>query len=115
MSKYLLLNILKSNLSTEAYNWFDNQFTLVSCDHDAALIMDCFSKIPTHVLNENLKVSKEQEKILYCIIPGLKLNHWTTDRLVRVVIHYCLKHRANITSKPFNCFCLPVIWVGKKG
>lgn len=76
----VLLEISRSNMSSEAWDWFQDKLKITGL----TAINSTFSLIPRKIGKESIKVSHSDSKIISQIKPGLCLEGWSTDRVVRV-------------------------------
>ncbi|MBX2920888.1 MAG: EboA domain-containing protein [Chitinophagaceae bacterium] len=75
----VLLEILKQNISDEAYSWL-----LEKSASGKVSFNTTFVTIPRKTGKKNLVITQSQQDLLAAYVPGFTVNHWLTDRLARV-------------------------------
>ncbi len=78
----VILEIARSNISTEAWSWFHGNLGLT----EVSAINTAFSLMPRKTGKEHIKIAPSEAEIIDKIQPGYGLKNWTADRLCRVCL-----------------------------
>jgi hypothetical protein len=78
--------ILKDNVPTELFNWFDEKRELITNENSAAQLNLTFATVPRKTGRQPITVAEVQQDKLKQVHPAYQVNHWTIDRLARVWI-----------------------------
>lgn len=84
--EHLLAEILKNQISAEAWNWLDDQAKQIRTEPGAAKLNHCFVLIPRKTGKKPVTPTQTQLNGLESQYPGVGLQNWTADRLARVWI-----------------------------
>lgn len=76
----VILGITRSNISSEAWNWFQEKLDLTAI----TAINSAFSVMPRKTGKGIINITPSDEHIIIEIKPGWSLKGWTADRLCRV-------------------------------
>lgn len=76
----VILEITRSNISSEAWNWFQEKLGL----QDESAINTAFSVMPRKTGKETVITTSAQEQVISGIKPGWSVKGWSADRLCRV-------------------------------
>ena len=76
----VILEIARSNISSEAWNWVQEKLELTA----TSAVNTAFSILPRKTGKEIINISPSVEHIITEIKPGWALQGWTADRLCRV-------------------------------
>lgn len=80
----LLLRVIQLNTSALQQSWLLKKKEEIGDDNNQTLLYQTFGQIPSKTNKSVIKISELDEALLDMLIPGLKINHWQTDRLCRV-------------------------------
>ncbi|NCD72385.1 EboA domain-containing protein [Mucilaginibacter agri] len=80
----LLLRVIQLNTSDLQQSWLLKKSEEIGDNDNQALLYQAFGQIPSKTNKAVIKISELDEALLDMLIPGLKINHWQTDRLCRV-------------------------------
>ncbi|WP_336514394.1 EboA domain-containing protein [Pollutibacter soli] len=84
--EHLLAEILKSQVSPDAWTWLEDQAQQIRTEPGAAKLNHCFVLIPRKTGKKPITPTSAQLVELEKNLPGAGLQDWTADRLARVWI-----------------------------
>ncbi len=84
--EHLLAEILKNQVSNEAWSWLEDQAELIRSESGADKLNHCFVLIPRKTSRKPVTLTNAQQENLESKFPGAGLLDWSTDRLARVWI-----------------------------
>jgi hypothetical protein len=82
----LLQNILRNNLSGEAWKWLDQEAHQIRLKSDISKFNIAFVSMPRKTGKNLLKLSAEEASSIADLRKDLQINGWTADRLARVCL-----------------------------
>ncbi len=80
----LIAAIIEPIISAENMQWLTRQATLVKHEETAAKLNLAFVFIPRKTGHSPVKISVDDEKIMFDLVPVFSINTWTIDRLCRL-------------------------------
>src|SRR3954447_22727600 len=84
MIENLFAEIIKQNVSEDAWNWVKERSALLNKDANATQLNVAFTAVSRKMEKKILEISPEQSKKIAALLPGFSIGGWTTDRLSRV-------------------------------
>src|SRR5690349_8553714 len=84
MSENLFAEIIKQNVSEEAWNWIKERSALLAKDANAIQLNVAFTAVPRKVGKKMIEIPPEQARKIDGLLPGFSIQGWTTDRLSRI-------------------------------
>lgn len=80
--RYVILEIARSNSSTECWTWLNEQLGLA----ETSAINTAFSLMPRKMGKEQIQITPSEAELINKIKPGYVLKDWTVDRFCRVCL-----------------------------
>jgi hypothetical protein len=84
MIENLFAEIIKQNVSEDAWNWIKERSALLYKDANATQLNVTFTAMPRKIGKKVIEISTEHARKINAFLPGFSIQGWTTDRLSRV-------------------------------
>jgi hypothetical protein len=80
----LLTRIIERNINGESYAWLLNKAADLGGKNNNDQLNIIFTSIPRKTAKKEIVIEETEAKEINAILPGLRIDHWTIDRLSRV-------------------------------
>src|SRR6476659_827749 len=84
MIEDLFEEIIKQNVSEDAWNWIEERSALLNEDANATQLNIAFTAVPRKTGKKMIEISTEEANEIDAILPGFSMLGWTIERLSRV-------------------------------
>jgi len=84
MIEDLFEEIIKQNVSEDAWNWIEERSALLNNDANATQLNIAFTAVPRKTGKKMIEISTEEASEIDAILPGFSILGWTIERLSRV-------------------------------